>query len=61
MYIQVEREKMRTEEVASKSMIQRSSFDQMIQKLEEDNVELQRQVQNTQTNLADTEQGHAQR
>ena len=52
---------MMTEEIASKSHYEKSSFDRSLAQLEEDNVELQRQIQSLQAQLAEQEQQHAQR
>lgn len=52
---------MRTEEMATKTMYDRSNFDRGMQRLEEENVEMQRQLQQLQAQLAEAEQQHAQR
>lgn len=59
--VQVEREKLRSEEICSKTVHERSSLDRGLQQLEADNVEMQRQVQQMQAQLAEAEQQHAQR
>ena len=59
--IQVEREKMKTEEIASKSAMERGSLDRTLQRLDDDNQDLQKQVQQLQAQLAEAEQQHAQR
>ena len=60
-YYQVEREKLKTEEVANKTVQQRSELDKVIAHLEEDNVEMNKQLQITQSQLSEAEQLHAQR
>ena len=52
---------MRTEEMATKTLYDRSHFDRSLQRLEEENVEMQRQLQQLQAQLAEAEQRHAQR
>lgn len=52
---------MRTEEIASKTVVERGSLDRHMQRLEEENVEMQRQIQQLQAQLAEAEQQHAQR
>ncbi|KAL8563296.1 hypothetical protein ACOMHN_063958 [Nucella lapillus] len=59
--MQVEREKLRTEEIATKTLYDRSAFDRITQRLEEDNEALKLQLQQLQSQLADAEQRHAQR
>ena len=59
--LQVEREKLRTEEVASKTVLQRSELDKVISRLEEENVEMNKQLHVTQNQLSEAEQTHAQR
>ena len=59
--LQVEREKLKSEVVASKSVLERSTLDRSLFKLEEDNVELKRQIEQLQAQLAEAEQQHAQR
>lgn len=59
--IQVEREKLRTEEIASFTVMDRGNLDRTLQRLEEDNIELQKAVQQLQAELAEAEQQHAQR
>lgn len=58
---QVEREKLRSEEIASKSVMERTSLDRSLCKVEEDNQDLALKVQNLQAQLAEAEQQHAQR
>lgn len=60
-FFQVEREKLRSEVVASKSVLERSNLDRSLFKLEEDNAELKRQIEQLQAQLAEAEQQHAQR
>lgn len=57
----MEREKLRTEEIASKSVMERTSLDRSLCKVEEDNADLATKVQNLQAQLAEAEQQHAQR
>jgi len=57
----VEREKLRSEEIASKSVMERTSLDRSLCKVEEDNQDLALKVQNLQAQLAEAEQQHAQR
>lgn len=59
--MQVEREKLRTEEVATKTVMQRSELDKALARLEDENVEMNKQLQITQNQLAEAEQTHAQR
>ena len=59
--IQVEREKLRSEEFASKSVLERESMDRNINRLDEENRELQKHLQSLQGNLAEAEQQHSQR
>ena len=49
---QVEREKLKSEELITKTAYERSSLDRSLQRLEEDNVEMQRQIQQLQQQLA---------
>ena len=58
---QVEREKMKGEEIMSRTVAQKSSLDQSIGRLEEENLELQRSLQQIQAQLAQAEQSHSQR
>ena len=60
-FLQVEREKMRTEELASKSVMERTSLDRSLMRVEEDNSDLAQKLQNLQVQLAEAEQQHAQR
>jgi rootletin len=60
-FMQVEREKMKHEEFLSKSMNERTSIDRTMTRLEEDNIEMQRQIQMLQAGLAQAEQDHSQR
>lgn len=57
----VEREKLRTEEIASKSVMEKGNLDRTLNRLEDDNTDLQKQVQQLQAQLAEAEQQHAQR
>jgi hypothetical protein len=59
--LQVEREKLRTEEMASKSVVEKGNLDRTLNRLEDDNTDLQKQVQQLQAQLAEAEQQHAQR
>ena len=52
---------MRTEEMASKSVLERGNLDRTLNRLEDDNTDLQKQVQQLQAQLAEAEQQHAQR
>ena len=58
---QVEREKLVTEELAHKSIHDREGIDRNFQRMEEDNITLQRQLQELQAHLGEAEQAHAQR
>jgi hypothetical protein len=58
---QVEREKMQTEEIMSKTAVEKTSMDRTLIRLEEDNAELRQQVHGLQTQLSQIEQEHAQR
>ena len=58
---QVEREKLMTEEVATKSVMVKSEMDKSLIRMEEDNMDLQKQMNGLQSQLADAEQQHAQR
>ena len=58
---QVEREKMRTEEFASRSTIEKTEMDKSLVRLEENSNEMSGQIQALQAQLADAEQQHAQR
>ena len=57
----MEREKIHKDEILSKSVAERSSMDRNLQRLDEDNVELQRQLQALQAQLSQAEQEHSQR
>ena len=59
--IQVEREKLKSEEFLTKTAYERTNLDRSLQRLEEDNVEMQRQIQQLQQTLAQAEQEHSQR
>lgn len=52
---------MRTEELASKSVMERTSLDRSLMRVEEDNSDLAQKLQNLQVQLAEAEQQHAQR
>ncbi len=58
---QVEREKLKTEEVATKTVMQRGELDAALQSLERENHEMARALQATQNQLSEAEQAHAQR
>ena len=55
----VEREKLQQEEIAKST--NQSCYEKQFMRLEEENLMLQRQVQDLQNTLADVEQQHAQR
>ena len=57
----MEREKLRSEEVLNKTVTDRSQLDRTLNRLEEDNIEMQRQVQGLQATLSGAEQEHSQR
>jgi septal ring factor EnvC (AmiA/AmiB activator) len=59
--LQVEREKLKTEEIANTSLMEKGSLDRSLVRLEEDNVDMQKQIQQLQAQLAEAEQQHAQR
>lgn len=52
---------MRSEEVASKSVMERSEMDSSLRRLDDENLEMKRAVQNLQAQLAEAEQAHASR
>ncbi len=52
---------MRTEEMATKTVIVKSEMDKNLVRLEEDNNDMQKQMQSLQSCLAEAEQQHAQR
>ena len=58
---QIEREKLRSEEIASKSALERENMDRNLNHLDEENQELQKQLQHLQASLSDAEQQHSQR
>ncbi|XP_014668845.1 PREDICTED: rootletin-like [Priapulus caudatus] len=57
----VEREKILTEEQASKTLLEKTSAERTLSSIESENLEMQRQVQNLQAALAEQEQQHAQK
>jgi len=57
----VEREKLKTEEIATKTVHQRGELDHAFRRLEEENIDLVRQIQNLQAHLAQVEQTHSSR
>ena len=57
----MEREKLRSEEVLNKTVTDRSQLDRTLNRLEEENIEMQRQVQGLQATLSGAEQEHSQR
>ncbi|XP_076086637.1 uncharacterized protein LOC143057256 isoform X1 [Mytilus galloprovincialis] len=57
----VEREKLKTEEIANTSLMEKGSLDRSLARLDEDNCDLNKQVQQLQAQLAEAEQQHAQR
>ena len=62
MYLnQIEREKMKTEEIATKSVHEKSELDRTLMHFAEENRELQKQIHGVQSQLAEAEQQHAQR
>lgn len=58
---QVEREKLMHEERMCRSESEKSNLSSTLQRLEEDNLDLQRQVQNLQAQMSELESQHAQR
>ena len=58
MCSKVDREKQQTDELLTRSAADRTSLDQNLRRLEQDNTELQRQLQVLQTQLAQAEQDH---
>ena len=52
---------MRHEEAAMRASSEKGAMDQSITSLDQENIELQRQIQALQSTLAETEQQHAQR
>lgn len=52
---------MKTEEIASKTVYQKSEMDRIMQSLGEENTDLQKQISSVQAQLAEAEQQHAQR
>lgn len=47
--------------MASKSVVEKGNLDRTLNRLEDDNTDLQKQVQQLQAQLAEAEQQHAQR
>lgn len=60
-HLKVEREKMKSDEFLTKTAVERTSLDRSLNRLEEENVELQRAVQEIQAQLAQAEQDHSAR
>lgn len=58
---QVEREKLMTDERVNRSESEKTNLGSTLCRLEEENIDLQRQVQNLQAQLAEVESQHAQR
>ena len=58
---QVQREQMKGEEFLNKSVLARTTLDRTLAKLEEDNGDMNRQIQQLQQQLAAVEQEHSQR
>jgi hypothetical protein len=58
---QVEREKQHRDDILTKTVDERASLDRSMQRLEEDNVDLQRQLQALQSQLAQAETEHSQK
>ena len=52
---------MRTEETANRFVVEKSSLDHSVQRMEEEVMDLQKQLQQSQAQLAEAEQQHAQR
>ena len=59
--MQVQREQMKGEEFLNKSVLARTTLDRTLAKLEEDNGDMNRQIQQLQQQLAAVEQEHSQR
>ena len=59
--LQVQREQMKGEEFLNKSVFERTTLDRTLTKLEEDNGDMNRQIQQLQQQLAAVEQEHSQR
>ena len=59
--LQVEREKAHTEELISKTTVERTSLDRSLGRLEDENAEMRQQLYSLQTQLSQLEQEHAQR
>jgi chromosome segregation ATPase len=57
----VEREKLHRDEILTKTVDERASLDRSLQRLEEDNIDLQRQLQALQSQLAQAETEHSQK
>ena len=58
MCSQVDREKQQSDELLTRSSADRTSLDQNLRRLEDDNTELRRQLQALQTQLAEAEHDH---
>ena len=58
---QVEREKLKSEEILTHSVSQKTNLDRTMQRMEEENVDFQRQLQQVQQQLGHAEQEHSQR
>ena len=59
--LQVQREQMKGEEFLNKSVFERTTLDRTLTRLEEDNGDMNRQIQQLQQQLAAVEQEHSQR
>ena len=59
--VQVQREQMKGEEYLNRSVLERTTLDRTLAKLEEDNGDMNRQIQQLQQQLAAVEQEHSQR
>lgn len=59
--MQVDSERKKTEDLVNKTIQERAALDSTLTSIEKDNLDLQRTVQNLQTQLAQLEQQHAQR
>lgn len=57
----MEREKQHRDDILTKTVDERASLDRSMQRLEEDNVDLQRQLQALQSQLAQAETEHSQK
>ena len=59
--LQIERQKLQSEEIMSKAAFQKTSLDRTLIRLEEETGDLRQQVQMLQAQLSQMEQEHAQR